>query len=385
MSVYKPKNSPYYAYDFVVGGQRFYGSTGCSNRREAEGKERVEKEKAKEAHKAAKNSEGGPLTIEVASNRYFDEVGCRHANSETTDTDLARLVEYFGEAKLLVDIDDAEVAKLVQWRSKQPAWGREERADGKPMQLVTPATVNRSTTLVLKKLFTRAKRTWRYAFPREPIWADHWLSEPKERVRELKKDESSALSLATRVDYEPIFSFVRATGLRLNECILKWSEVDWGTGWISKPGKGGRMVKTAITTTVREILEPLIGNHPEFVFTYQALRVRKKGASYKGDGQGRERGQHYPITYSGLKTQWKRIRKAAGVQDFRFHDFRHDLATKLLRETGNLKTVQKALSHADIKTTTRYAHVLDEEVAAAMENLGQKRRADANRPTKKTM
>ena len=50
-------------------------------------------------------------------------------------------------------------------------------------------------------------------------------------------------------------------------------------------------------------------------------------------------------------------------------DFRHDLATKLLRQTGNLKTVQKALSHADIKTTTRYAHVLDEEVAAAMETL----------------
>jgi integrase len=61
--------------------------------------------------------------------------------------------------------------------------------------------------------------------------------------------------------------------------------------------------------------------------------------------------------------------RTAGVKDFRFHDFRHDLATKLLRATGNLKTVQKALSHADIKTTTRYAHVLDEEVAAAMELL----------------
>ncbi len=385
MSVYKPKNSSYYHFDFVVGGQRFHGSTGCSNRREAEGKERLEKEKAKEAHKAAKASEGGPLTIEKASNRYFDEVGCRHANSETTDTDLARLVEYFGEAKLMVDIDDAEVAKLVQWRAKQPAWGRDERADGTPMQMVTPATVNRSTTLVLKKLFTRAKRTWRYTFPREPIWNDHWLKEPKERVRELKKAEGSALELATRTDYEPVFSFARSTGLRLNECILKWSEVDWETGWITKPGKGGRTVKTAITTTVREILLPLVGHHPEFVFTYQAARVRKKGSSYKGDGLGRARGERYPITYSGLKTQWKRIRKAAGVQDFRFHDFRHDLATKLLRATGNLKTVQKALSHADIKTTTRYAHVLDEEVAEAMENLGKKRKAEDARPTKKSI
>jgi integrase len=37
----------------------------------------------------------------------------------------------------------------------------------------------------------------------------------------------------------------------------------------------------------------------------------------------------------------------------RFHDFRHDLATKMLRATGNVKMVRKAFSHVDIKTTTR--------------------------------
>nr|WP_234890095.1 site-specific integrase [Sinorhizobium medicae] len=243
------------------------------------------------------------------------------------------------------------------------------------MRLVSAATVNRSTTLVLKKIFTRAKRTWKYDFPIEPSWRDHWLQEPKERVRELKATEGAAIELATRSDYQPIFDFVRATGLRLEECILRWSEVDWQTGWITKTGKGGRMVKTAITSTVRDILLPLRGHHPEFVFTYQAARTRTGKASYKGDGEGRKTGDRYPITYSGLKTQWKRIRAKAKVEDFRFHDFRHDLATKLLRKTGNLKTVQKALSHADIKTTTRYAHVLDEEVAEALESLSRSKRA----------
>src|SRR5262249_55638184 len=47
----------------------------------------------------------------------------------------------------------------------------------------------------------------------------------------------------------------------------------------------------------------------------------------------------------------------------RFHDFRHDFGTKLLRATGNLKLVQRALNHTNIKTTTRYAHVLDDQVA----------------------
>jgi len=59
--------------------------------------------------------------------------------------------------------------------------------------------------------------------------------------------------------------------------------------------------------------------------------------------------------------------------DFRFHDFWHDLATKLLRETGNLKLVQKALNHGDIKSTLRCAHVLDEEVADAVERVAKSR------------
>ncbi|AEH79690.1 site-specific integrase/recombinase [Sinorhizobium meliloti SM11] len=375
MSVYKPKNSPYYHFDFQVAGVRYHGSTETANRREAEAREKIERDKAKAAAKASKNASGGPLTIAVATGRYWSEVGERHANSETTWTDINRLVDYFGPTKLLSDISDDDVAKLVQWRRSQNAWGREQTKDEKPMRLVSAATVNRSTTLVLKKIFTRAKRTWKYEFPIEPSWRDHWLQEPKERVRELKATEGAAIELATRSDFQPIFDFVRATGLRLEECILRWSEVDWQTGWITKTGKGGRMVKTAITSTVRDILLPLRGHHPEFVFTYQAARTRTGKASYKGDGEGRKKGDRYPITYSGLKTQWKRIRAKAKVEDFRFHDFRHDLATKLLRKTGNLKTVQKALSHADIKTTTRYAHVLDEEVAEALESLSRSKRA----------
>jgi integrase len=67
------------------------------------------------------------------------------------------------------------------------------------------------------------------------------------------------------------------------------------------------------------------------------------------------------------------MRAKAGVTDFRFHDYRHDFGTKLLRETGNLKLVQKALNHADIKSTLRYAHVLDEDVASAIEAAAQSR------------
>jgi integrase len=71
--------------------------------------------------------------------------------------------------------------------------------------------------------------------------------------------------------------------------------------------------------------------------------------------------------------EWKKVRKKAGVTGFRFHDFRHNLATKVLRETGNLKLVQRLLNHSNIATTVRYAHVLD-EVADALERVTKSRK-----------
>jgi site-specific recombinase XerD len=45
-----------------------------------------------------------------------------------------------------------------------------------------------------------------------------------------------------------------------------------------------------------------------------------------------------------------------------------------LRETGNLKLVQKALNHADIKMTARYAHILDEDIAMALDRVQKSRK-----------
>jgi integrase len=89
------------------------------------------------------------------------------------------------------------------------------------------------------------------------------------------------------------------------------------------------------------------------------------------------KGQRYPLTYGGVQTYWRRLRRRSGVVGFRFHDYRHDLATKILRETGNLKLVQRALNHSDIKSTLRYAHVLDSEVAEAMEAVARSRKRPA--------
>ncbi len=362
MSVYKPGDkSPYYHFDFQVGGHRFHGSTGCTSKREADKFESLEREKAKAQVKAMRRSRTSLLIDDVAA-RLYNEQGQYDADPIATETNLARLVKYFNVGTPLTDINHAKTSKLVAWRRGQKV---SRRKDQENAPLIANATVNRSTTKVLQRLFTFAKAEGA-VFENEPKWDDLLLDEPVERVRELQDDEATALDEAMRNDYEPFFEFVRVSGMRLKECVtLRWSEVNFGTRQIIRLGKGGRRIVFPITDSVREILFPLQGQHAEFVFTYVAIYGNKR--------LGRVRGQRYPITYNGTKSAWQRMRASAGVTDFRFHDYRHDFGTKLLRETGNLKLVQKALNHRDIKSTLRYAHVLDEDVAEAVENLANGR------------
>lgn len=351
MSVYKPKGSPFYYSDFWLDGCRFLRSTKCTSKPEAKKVENVLREKAKCELAQAKAARTSMLLDDVAG-RYWHEVGQHHAAARDTERQIGFLIEFFGKKRPLTEITDDDVARFVAWR-------RGHRVRGKGV--LSPFTVNDGTKQ-LKKLFSRAK-LWGVRFDHEPTWRNHWIKVPPERVRELHDDEAERLEAAMREDYAPFFAFARASGLRLRECLLKWSEVDWGAKKIRKPGKGGRMVGTDITPTVREILWPLRGHDPVHVFTYVAKTTRN----------GRVRGRRYPITYNGVCSRWQRLRKQAGVTGFRFHDFRHDLATKALRETGNLKVVQRMLNHSDIKTTTRYAHVADEEVADALERVAQSR------------
>src|SRR6266536_4297346 len=168
---------------------------------------------------------------------------------DDTYRDLARLVEHFGKDKLLTEITNADVARLVAWRRGH----RNKHTHA----LISPLTVNHSTTEALKKLFTYAKSR-NARFDHEPRWRNHMLKEPEERVRELAGDEGERLAAVTRDDYRPFFDFVVESGFRKRECVfLRWGEVNWSTGQIVELGKGGRRITKPLTPTLRAILEPL--------------------------------------------------------------------------------------------------------------------------------
>ena len=56
-----------------------------------------------------------------------------------------------------------------------------------------------------------------------------------------------------------------------------------------------------------------------------------------------------------------------GLPHLHPHSFRHGLATKLARETGDIKLVKEVLGHRSIQSTLRYIHLSQKEIADNMQ------------------
>ena len=264
--------SPYWQFDFQWRGHRFHGSTKATTRREAEKVEAAEREKAKHTSRRSQAARTS-LRLDDVAGRYWQEVGQHHVGApQHRGDELARLIGYSRQGQ----------ATHRDHRRRHGQAGRMAArasiAVARPADLAVHRERDDQTT---RKLFTRAKM-WGVRFDHEPRWRNICLKEPHERVRELAEHEADQLEAATRDDLAPFFAFARASGLRLRECLLRWDEVDWGAQRIRKLGKGGKLVTVSITPTIREILWPLRGHHPEHVFTFVADRTvdgRVKGGA----------------------------------------------------------------------------------------------------------
>ena len=364
MSTFKPTGSKTYSYDFQLNGRRFFGSTGKTEKRAAQEVERqCRKAAAAEVERDAATMEQlkghAPLTIDVAAGRYWTEVGEFHAGAGTTWADLARLVGHFGKDRRLDSLTDNDITRLVAWRRGHRLKDRTVMADGSPAPFIAPATVNRTTVDLLRKLFTRACKKWGQRFDHEPDWKDHRLKERGEVVRELKAAEEDGFAEHLGEGYRDLWRFALASGLRLAECFLTWDQIDWDAKTISVIQKGRRPHTIPLTSAMIAIIAPQRGRHPVQVFTYVCARSSKD----------RIKGERYPVSYEGMKTAWQRTRVKVGADGLRFHDLRHSFASRLVRRTGNLKAAQKMLGHADISTTARfYAHVDMDDLRALLDD-----------------
>lgn len=217
-----------------------------------------------------------------------------------------------------------------------------------------PGTVNRE--LVTIKHFLNRAVDWGWIEKRPRIAL---LEEPPPRVRWLTDPERAALASALaepqRESFRRVVSAALLSGQRLGKIIgLKKVDVDLVARQLTvrNSRKGGKVRTThqPISEQLAAVLrEAMAASTGEFVFT-----ARRGGQAY---------------TRSGASSFFARVVTEAGISDLRFHDLRHDFATRLRRGGVGLDTLQALLGHASPHMTQRYAHIGSAELLAAVENV----------------
>ncbi len=167
---------------------------------------------------------------------------------------------------------------------------------------------------------------------------------------------------------------VAATGLRISEALgLQWQDVDYEARlinlrrvWVSN------RIFERLKTARSEAPVPLTNLLAECLRAWHAQTVYGQASDWVF-ASTRSRGRK-PRSASILTSDYLRpAAVAAGVQlrpgqRFGFHNFRHGLATWLVNQGTNVKTVQGLLRHANVTTTLgKYAHTVNASMMAAQE------------------
>jgi len=185
-----------------------------------------------------------------------------------------------------------------------------------------------------------------------------WLAERNEPLL-------SDLKECAFVDYlKPMVITTLNTGIRRGSLFqLLWSDINFQEGILTvrpaivKGGvKGGKIIHIPMNATLTNTL-----------------------TAWKEQTGRDDNDLIFPSPKTGgvmdnCRKAWANLLKEANIENFRWHDMRHDFASQLVMKGVDLNTVRELLGHADMKMTLRYAHLAPQVKRAAVEMLDSEAR-----------
>lgn len=245
---------------------------------------------------------------------------------------------------------DTDIAKLT--KAQIDAIRAKRRAAG-----LMPQTINRDVT-ALKALLSKALE-WG-VIERHPLAnMSQMQEEDDKRVRYLADDERERLYAVLPKAPEHLRALTLValnTGLRRGELFnLQWGDAR----------DGGLYVRAAGTKTRKAGFVPLNKAAQEALKEWRGGDnvVALSGYVFPSPKDATQRA-------NTLKRSWRTLMKAAKIDDFTFHDCRHDFASRLVQSGMNIYAVSKLLRHSSVKLTERYAHLSQDDLRKAVESIG---------------
>jgi integrase len=207
----------------------------------------------------------------------------------------------------------------------------------------------------------------RYLEPAEYARLMKVLDDREERIR---KDRDSANRWRQERDYsekpdlrampfadhiKPMVLLSLNTGMRQGEVFdLEWNDLD-----LNAP--------TPMLTVRGEVAK---SSKTRYIPLNEVAATALRGWQTQADGKGLVfKSPQTSGRFDNCKKAWQQVMKDADIANFRWHDMRHDFASKLVMSGVDLNTVRELLGHSDIKMTLRYSHLAPQHKADAVAKL----------------
>tara|TARA_R110002167_G_scaffold45324_3_gene136216 strand:- start:8686 stop:9933 length:1248 start_codon:yes stop_codon:yes gene_type:complete len=220
----------------------------------------------------------------------------------------------------------------------------------------------------LRQLPTDSSPNVRYLSPEEEerlmaslLARDNELKEARARGNEFRRvrgyEGLPDLHLVTYADrLIPMVLLSLKTGIRQGEAFdLRWRDISFEENLITIRAENAKSNKT------RHI--PLSPSARNAIEDWKSQMEADDESALVFPGKDGNR-------LDNVKKSWAAVLSAAKIKKFRWHDMRHDFASKLVMKGVPLNTVRDLCGHADIATTLRYAHLAPEHKAEAIALLG---------------
>lgn len=348
---------------------QFRCSTGTANLREAE---QFCIKKIAELQAEANRKASGELpsiTIDEAFARYYIEKGQFNSLPKQILTRLNNIKKDIG-VTYLHEITETVINSLIaHYRGT-----------------LSNSTINRYLALI-SVILNIAELDWRVKTYRLKMQRFK-LKEPAENIKFLKDwDVAQKIIDGAASHLKPIIYTALYTGLRESNILnLKWENIDFTNNTITVKVKdrtkdGGKNHTIPMIEALKEVLlkQERIN---EYVFNYRGKPIKSLTRSWhfifykwvkvkkaEPDDIVENRLIKNPKTGEMERAVYKRVLRDESMPYTNFHTLRHTAATWILKKTNNLRITKEILGHSDIKTTLKYAHVLDEEKRNALSSV----------------
>jgi integrase len=273
-------------------------------------------------------------TLRELLTRYSAEVtpGKRGAVSEASRIDSI----------LRCPMSHRTLAKLT---SADVASYRDER-----LKSVAPATVVRELNTVSHAIEI-ATREWGLWLPRNPVKLVRRPQVPRGRTRRLKAGEEARLLAACDSGrtplMKPLIILAIETAMRRGEMLdLQWQHVD-------------------LVRCVAHLPLTKNGDSRDIPLSRRAVAILQALKAEKADNS-RDAERVFPATGNSIRLAFEHLRVRAEMDDFHFHDLRHEAVSRLFEKGLNIAEVSAISGHKELKMLQRYTHLRAEDLVSRL-------------------